>query len=175
MKIKLCVLTLVVLGIWSMKRYYAGAGADDLWWILSPTARLVGVITGATFAVAPGEGYFSHEHLFLIEKSCAGINFMIAAFGMLTFALLQRIESGVSGARVFAASLLASYAAAVLVNAARIAIALWLAAHPVAVSTFTSAQLHRFEGIAVYFGGLVLLYELVQRFDRGPVTARSGR
>ena len=175
MKIKLCLLTLVLLVIWSMKRYYAGASADDLWWILSPTARLVGVMTGARFALAPGEGYFSREHLFLIEKSCAGINFMIAAFGMLTFALLQRIESGVSGARVLAASLLASYAAAVLVNAARIAIALWLAAHPLALATFTSAQIHRVEGIAVYFGGLVLLYELVQRFDRGPVAARSGR
>jgi len=26
---------------------------------------------------------------------------------------------------------------------------------------------HRFEGIAVYFAGLVLLYEVVPRFDRG--------
>ncbi len=175
MKIKLCLLTLVLLVIWSMKRYYAGASADDLWWILSPTARLVGVITGTRFAVAPGEGYFSQAHLFLIEKSCAGINFMIAAFGMLTFALLQRVESGVSGARVLAASLLASYAAAVLVNAARIAIALWLAAHPVALATFTSAQVHRVEGIAVYFGGLVLLYELAQRFDRGMAPVRDPR
>ena len=175
MKIKLCMMTFVLLVIWGMKRYYAGASADDLWWILSPTARLVGVMTGTTFAVAPGEGYFSQAHLFLIEKSCAGINFMIAAFGLVTFALLRRIESAVSGARVLAAGLLASYAAAVLVNTARIAIALWLAAHPVALATFTPAQVHRLEGIAVYFGGLVLLYELVQRCDRGPVAAGSGR
>ena len=64
------------------------------------------------------------------------------------------------------ASLLASYSAAVLVNAVRIAIAMWLAAHPVALSTFSAAEVHRLEGIAVYFGGLVLLYELVQRLDR---------
>lgn len=171
MKTKLCVLTVVVLTIWGMKRYYAGARADDLWWILSPTARLVGVTTGTAFAVAPGEGYFSHERLFLIEKSCAGINFMIAAFGMLTFALFHRVESCVSGARVLAVSLLASYSAAVLVNAARIAIAMSLAGHS---STLTSAQVHRVEGITVYFGGLVLLYELVQRFDRGAAPARSG-
>jgi exosortase K len=171
-KTKLCVLTVVVLAIWGMKRYYADARADDLWWILSPTARLAGVVTGTAFAVTPGEGYFSHERLFLIEKSCAGINFMIAAFGMVTFALFHRVGSRVSGARVLGAGLLASYLAAVLVNAARIAIAMWLAAHPVAVSTFTSAQVHRFEGITVYFGGLVLLYELVQRFDRGAALER---
>jgi exosortase K len=109
---------------------------------------------------APGEGYFSPERLFLIEKSCAGINFVIAAFGMLTFARLHRVEHGRSGARLLAVSAAASYAAAVIVNATRITIAMCLAAHPVALSTFTAAEVHRVEGIAVYFGGLVLLYEL---------------
>ena len=174
MKTKLCVVAVAVLIIWGMKRHYADARADDLGWVLSPTARLVGVMTGVRFTMAPGEGYVSHERLFLIEKSCAGINFMIAAFGMLTFALFHRVESGTSGARVLGTSLLASYSATVLVNAARIAIAMWLADHPVARSLFTSAQVHRFEGITVYFCGLVVLYELVQRFDRGAAPARSG-
>ena len=43
---------------------------------------------------------------------------------------------------------------------------MWLAAHPVARSTLSAADVHRIEGIVVYFGGLVLLYELTQRFDR---------
>jgi exosortase K len=175
MKAKLCVLIVVTPAIWGMKRYYADAGADDLWWILNPTARLVGIMTGTAFAVAPGEGYISRERLFLIEKSCAGINFMIAAFAMSTFALLHRVGSCSSGARVLGVSLLAGYSTTVLVNAARITIALWRAAHPLPLSTLTPAQVHRLEGITVYFGGLVLLYELVQRFDRGAVLARSRR
>ena len=55
---------------------------------LAPTARLVGAVTGVAFAAVPGEGYFSAERLFLIEKACAGVNFMIAAFAMVAFALL---------------------------------------------------------------------------------------
>jgi len=171
-KTKLCALAVGVLIIWGLKHHYANARADDLWWILSPTARVVGLITDTAFTVVPGEGYFSRERLFLIEKSCAGINFMVAAFGMLAFALVHRVGSGKSAARVLAISLLSSYSAAVLVNAARIAIAMWLAAHPIALSTFTAADVHRFEGIAVYFGGLVLLYELVQRLDRRAAVAR---
>ena len=66
-------------------------------------------------------------------------------------------------------SLLASYSAAVLVNAVRIAIAIWLGAHPAALSAFSAADVHRVEGITVYFGGLVLLYELVRRLDRGVI------
>ena len=142
MKIKLVVLAVAVLIAWGLKRHYADARADDLRWILSPTARLVGVTTGATFVMQPGEGYFSGERLFLIEKSCAGVNFMIAV------------------------SRAASYAAAVLVNTMRITVAMWLGAHPAARSGFSAADVHRIEGIAVYFLGLVLLYELVQRLDR---------
>ena len=165
MRTKFCVAIAALLAIWAMKRYYSRAGADDLWWILSPTARVAGAATGTTFAREPGEGYFSKERLFLIEKSCAGINFMIAAFGMLTFTLLRRNEETMPGWRALAVSLLASYVAAVFVNATRIAIAMWLTAHPLALSALTKAQLHRVEGIAVYFGGLVLLHELVRRFD----------
>jgi exosortase K len=154
-----------------MKRHYADARADDLGWMLSPTAHVVGAITGATFTRQPQEGYFSRDRLFLIEKSCAGINFMIAAFAMLTLAMLHRVESARAAARVLGASLLASYSAVVLVNAMRIAIAMALAAHPLASSTFSAAGVHRFEGIVVYFGGLVLLYELAQRFDRRTVPA----
>jgi exosortase K len=147
-----------------LKQHYAGARADDLAWILGPTATLVGAMTDATFRWQPQEGYFSRERLFLIEKSCAGINFMLAAFGMLVIATLHRVGSGASAARVVGVSLLASYAAAIMVNAVRIAIAMWLAAHP--VTPLSAADMHRVEGIVVYFGGLVLLYELAQRVDR---------
>ena len=164
MKAKALALAAAALIAFGLKQHYAGARADDLAWILGPTATLVGAMTDATFRWQPQEGYFSRERLFLIEKSCAGINFMLAAFGMLVIATLPRVGSGASAARVVGVSLLASYAAAVMVNAVRIAIAMWLAAHP--VTPLSAADMHRLEGIVVYFGGLVLLYELAQRVDR---------
>jgi len=151
--------------MWRMKRYYADAPVDDLQWILGPTARLAAALTGARFDREPGEGYLSHEHVFLISKACAGINFMIAAFGMVACMSVsrRRVRSCLAGAGVLLVSVLASYAAAVLVNAVRITVAMWLAAHPVRIQWMTAVQLHRFEGIVFYFGGLVLLYELVAR------------
>jgi exosortase K len=173
-KTKICVVVCAVLMAWGLKRHYAGARADDLSWILSPTSRLVGVMTGQRFTLQPGEGYVSRDRLFLIEKSCAGINFMVAAFGMLIVALLHRVGSGKLAARVLSVSLLAGYSAAVLVNAVRITVAMWLAAHPAALPAFSAADVHRVEGITVYFGGLVLLYEIVQRLDRRVVPVRRG-
>ena len=172
MKTKVLVLAATALIAWGLKRHYADARVDDLLWILHPTSQLVNAATGATFVMQPGEGYFSRERLFLIEKSCAGINFMIAAFGMLVFALFHRVRSRATAAHVLGVSLLAGYAAAVLVNAVRITIAMWLAAHPIASWTLSAAAVHRLEGIVVYFGGLVLLYGLVQALDRRVGTSR---
>jgi exosortase/archaeosortase family protein len=100
---------------------------------------------------------------------------MIAAFGMVMLALLHRVGSGMSAAEALGVSLLASYSSAVLINAVRIAIAMWLAAHPGTLSAFSAGDVHRIEGIALYFGGLVLLYELVQRLDRSAVPVRGKR
>jgi exosortase K len=123
--------------------------------------------------------------MFLIEKACAGVNFMIAAFVMVAITLLHRVQSSRSvgcsvgrvllfgpGAMVISVSLLASYAAALVVNTVRIVIAMWLAAHPITVASLSAADIHRLEGITVYFAGLVLLYALVRRLDRGDTSTR---
>ena len=166
MKTRLPFALIAILIAWGLKRHYADARPDDLSWILGPTAQLVSATTGEAFVLQTGEGYFSRERLFLIEKACAGVNFMIAAFAMLVVGLFHRVESRVEAMRVLGASLLASYLAAVLVNTVRISIAMWLASHPAALSTFSAADVHRVEGITVYFAGLVLLYELVPCLER---------
>jgi len=163
-------LAVVALVAYGLKRHYADASTDALSWILTPTAHVVGLLTGVAFAAVPGEGYFSAERMFLIEKACAGVNFMIAAFAMVAFALLHHARSFRGGAAVVGLSLLASYVAAIVVNALRIVIAMWLAAQPMLWTTLTAAEIHRLEGITVYFGGLLLLYSLVQRLDRGEFT-----
>ncbi len=150
----------VALAMWAVKRHYASAGADQLDWILRPTAHLVAAFTGASFERVTGEGYLCRERFFVIEKACAGVNFLLAASATVAFVLSRRARSFGSAARVLGTSFALGYAAAVLVNAVRISVALWLAAHPIAVGLVTAAQLHRIEGIVVYFGGLLVVHEI---------------
>lgn len=173
MKTKLLMLAVTALVVWGLKRTYADSRADDLQWILAPTARLVGAVTGVQFVPSPGEGYVSHARLFLIEKSCAGINFMAAAFLVLVLTLFRRATSPGSVALVLIGSLSAAYVAAVMVNATRIAVALWLGTPSVPLSISAAAEVHRIEGIVVYFAGLTLLYEVARRLNRRAVTVRS--
>jgi exosortase K len=172
-KTKVAVMIAAAVIAWALKRHYAQATADDLIWILAPTARLTGIVTDTAFAMQPGEGYLSRERLFLIEKSCAGVNFIIAAFAMVTFARLPHATSALPAARLLATSLLVAYTAAVAVNATRISVAMWLVEHPPGL--LGAGDLHRIEGIVVYFGGLLLLYEVMLWCDsrfRSPLTTR---
>jgi exosortase K len=143
--------------IWRLKRYYSDAAVDDLRWMLDPTARLVSLLTGARFEWEAGQGYLSLERLFLIAKVCAGINFMIAAFGMTAWMLSRRAVSVASAGVVLGLSLLIAYAATVGVNAGRIAFSLWVPMSP---------PMHRIEGIVFYFGGLLILYEFLRPRER---------
>ena len=171
MKIKLPVLAVAAAAAWALKRHYADASVEDLAWILQPTAQLVGLLTGTAFVAVPGEGYVSYARLFAIEKSCAGVNFMIAAFALVVLARLPRVDSWRRGAASIAASLAIGYGAAIVVNTLRITIALWLASRPSPVRV-SAAQLHRLEGIVVYFVGLLMLYALVQRLERREARAK---
>ena len=150
----------------ALKRHYSQAAPDDLLWILTPTARLVSVVSDATFTLEPGEGYFAREQLFLIGKACAGVNFMIAAFVMLVWAFVPHARSLRTVLGVLGLCLVAGYAAALVVNTVRIAIAMWLAAHPAVLSAFAAAEVHRVEGIVVYFAGLVALCEMARWLER---------
>ena len=172
MKTKASVLVVVALVAYGLKRHYADASVDALSWILTPTTRLVELVTGVAFTAAAGEGYFSAERMFLIEKACAGVNFMIAAFAMVAFALLYRVRSIRDSVVVLTVSLTAGYLAALIVNAVRIVIAMWLASQHRTFASMTAADLHRLEGIVVYFGGLLLLYEFVRRADRSATWQR---
>ena len=104
----------------------------------------------------------SRPHLFVIEKACAGLNFMIAALGMTGFALSGGGAHGMRAAWMLGASVAISYASAVLVNAVRILVAIWLSSANLASGWWTPSRVHRLEGIAVYFAGLMVL-DLVAR------------
>jgi exosortase K len=163
------VLAVIATAMFALKRHYSTAPVEDLRWILWPTSAMVGTLNGSTFEFEQGGGYLSRERLFLIEKSCAGVNFMIAALGMVGFGLSRNANGWRRGASIVVGSLAVSYLTAVVVNAARILVAMRLASADLASGWWTEARIHRLEGITVYFAGLLLLDVAA----RGFMAARS--
>lgn len=150
-------LALTLLIALGLKAHYSTASADRLAWIMRPTAGLVELCTGLRFVHEGGAGYANLEHRVVIAKGCAGVNFMIGAFTLIAATLVVHLAPGWRSLFVVGPALAAAYASTVLVNGIRIVIAVGHAGKPGGFAWLTPEQLHRVEGIAVYFAALTAL------------------
>ena len=159
-------LVVVLGGALSLKFYYSTANVNQLHWILTPTTLLVEFVTGRTFAFESHAGYMSSDHTFLIAASCAGVNFLITAFLMLSLRRLWRERLSNINWRswmLLPVSAALAYDATIVANTVRISIALQLQKTPLKLDWLDANQLHRLEGIFVYFGFLLLLFVMSER------------
>lgn len=141
-----------------LKRYYSGASAADLTWILRPTSALVAWILHAPFVFERGVGYASRDLLFAIGPSCAGVNFLIVVFCSAVFAFIGTRPTLGSKALLFVGGALVAFVSTIAVNAIRIVVAAELHQGRVAFGSFTEGQVHRIEGVIVYFSFLCALF-----------------
>ena len=153
---------LCALGI---KFYYSTATADHLRWILAPTTTVVELLSGRRFEFESYTGYVSSDHTFVIAVPCAGVNFMITAFLMVALRRLWRERFHAVSWRFLPIAAVVAYGTTIITNAVRILVALELRARSVAISGLNHNQLHRLEGIVVYFGFLLLLFLLLERSE----------
>ncbi len=164
-------LVVVLGGALSLKFYYSTASVNQLRWILTPTTRLVEFVTGRTFTFESYAGYMSSDHTFLIATSCAGVNFLITAFLLLSLRRLW-LDVGESRKRsrflkggwiYLPVAAVLSFVATVVANTVRISIALQMQQARSSFGFLNAEQLHRIEGILVYFGFLLLLFVVSEK------------
>ena len=180
-RIAQCVVALA--GALALKLHYSTASADQLRWILAPTAALVEMVSGASFEFESRAGYISRERGFLIANSCAGVNFLIAAFLTLSMRKLigDRSKAGAWGFLPTAAMI--AYLTTLVANTTRITIALLLRQSPAEIGPvfgpvfgwMNPDQLHRFEGVFIYFGFLLLLFVVSEKMSAGKTSGSLWR
>lgn len=162
-------LVVVLLCAAAAKLYYSSASVNQLRWILAPTTALVELVTGSRFEFESYAGYISSDRSFVIAASCAGVNFLITAFLMLSLRKLwtARSQNGSArlGWRFVPIAGVVAYLATLVANTVRISTALRLHGLPLEMSWLSGNQLHRFEGIFIYFGFLLLLFMVSEKMN----------
>jgi exosortase K len=161
-------LVVVLLCAGALKLHYSTANPNQLRWILAPTTVLVELISGARFQFESYAGYINSDHSFLIAASCAGVNFLLTAFLMLTLGKLWRSRSQTNSWIFIPAAGLVAYVVTLLANTVRISTSLQLRGMSLGTRLMNAEQLHRFEGIFIYFGFLLLLFILSERMTAIP-------
>lgn len=164
-----------------LKRHYSLATADQLNWILAPTARLVAWLTPARPLYESGAGYVDFVHGIIVAPACAGVNFMIMAFGLAAFWGLAALKRPAAIPAWLTAALGGAYGYTLLVNAVRIALSMVLYNADIYGGWVTLARVHRLAGIALYLGALWTLFAVLRHAEAlyvqhfGRQTAEKGR
>ncbi|HUR96971.1 MAG TPA: exosortase K [Pyrinomonadaceae bacterium] len=161
-------LSVILLTAYAVKSFYSTAGVNDLRWILAPTAVLVELITGKQFTFESQAGYISADHTFLIAASCSGVNFLIISFLVLALGKIWRERPTEVEWRFLPIAAAVAYVSTLAANTTRIVVALY--SQNVETSWFDHDELHRVQGIVIYFGFLLALFAASERF-----ASRSGR
>ncbi len=161
-------LTLVLLCALALKYFYSTASPNELRWILAPTTVLVELLSGRSFEFESYMGYMSSDHTFVIAAPCAGVNFLLTAFVMLSLRRLWRDRFQAVGWSFLPPVAMIAYGATVIANTVRICVAL----EGLELSGLTRNQVHRVEGIVVYFGFLLLLFVVMERFESAKSSLR---
>ncbi len=167
--------TIVFAIAFAIKLFYSTSSVNDLRWILAPTTWVVELITGEHFWFESYAGYMNGERSFLIADSCSGMNFLITAFLMLGLMKLRKgLAANVSWSFI-PAIMAVAYVTTVAANAVRITVAMRLHRMSPEMIWVNPEQLHRLEGIFIYFGFLLFLFTFAQDLDaKGHTLKRRG-
>jgi len=147
----------VLVADYTFKRFVSRASAEDLDFLLAPTAALVRCLTGHAFVSESGAGYFSRDLMLIIAPACSGANFAIVLFTALAAGYVGRLRTAHRKLAWMLAALVLAYVTTVLTNTVRITLAATLRAHPFFDAGVSHAAAHRALGVAVYLTALIAL------------------
>jgi exosortase K len=153
---------IVLVAAAGLKLFYRRAGADDLAWILAPTARVTELLSEIHFDREARSGWISHPHRLILGPGCAGVNFLTIAFLVLSLPFLHRFKSRVARGAWLGGSFGVAFLLAVATNSLRIVAAARLYEMDIYGGWITPERLHRLAGIVLYAVSLMLAYSAVE-------------
>lgn len=155
---------------YGLKLGYSRSSAEQLGWILAPTARAVGALRGEALHLVPGVGWAAPDGSYHIAPACAGVNFLIVAFAVAALGFVPRLGSPGRRAAGWLAALAGAWGLTIAVNALRIAVAVPLYRLDLAAAGLPPDRLHRLWGSALYLAALWGLWRALE----APASPASG-
>jgi len=155
---------LIAIGIFILFKFgFTYAENDSLTFLLKPTDKLVGLLTGSNSIYIMDKGYFHDELNIVIDKSCAGFNFWILSFLMLTFLGLKYFGSNLKKALIIPLALTGAYFFTIFVNTSRIFASIVIQNQTISYFENQQHNIHEIIGIITNLTFLILVYFLTNK------------
>lgn len=129
----------------------------SLVFILAPITKIVSIFHGSEFIFENGLGFFSTQLGITINKSCAGINFMLVVYSMLSFSYIHRCESLRRKVIYFIAIFPISYLMSLLTNSFRIIVSITMQRLSFLDDWTSPEVIHNLTGMFIFICFLFLL------------------
>lgn len=146
-----------------LKWVYKMADTEHLFFLLQPSSRLVGLLTGAPCEYLSDTGAYAYPTLgIVIEKSCSGYNFWLLCTMMLFFQFLNASHSAFQKTKAFFGAIVVAYVLTIFANSSRIYASIVLQHQLGDGIGIESGIVHQTIGIAVYLTVLVAIYLTIE-------------
>lgn len=157
---------LTTIGLFILLKFgYTLADNDNLIFLLKPTDKIVGILTGSQSVYFSDKGYYHDSLNILIEKSCSGSNFFLLCFCMLTFLYLKYANKTIFKFLSIPVALITSYLLTIFVNTSRIFVSIIMQQQ---ANNFLPDRphliLHEIVGVITNLTFLILIYIVSEKF-----------
>lgn len=157
---------LTTIGLFILLKFsYTLADNDNLIFILKPTDKIVGLLTGSHSVYFSDKGYYHYNLNILIEKSCSGFNFLLLCFCMLAFLFLKYADKIIFKYLTILFAIVVSYFLTIFVNASRIFVSIIM--HQQAYNFLPDRMhliLHETIGVITNLTFLIIIYIICEKY-----------
>ncbi|MCI5056212.1 MAG: exosortase K [Flavobacteriales bacterium] len=155
---------LTAVGLFILLKFgFTLAENTDLTFLIKPTDKLIGLLTGSKSVFISDSGYF-YKHLnIIIDKSCSGFNFWILCFLLFTFLTLKYFDKTLNKILTIPAALVGAYILTIFVNTSRIFASIVVQTQTKDILLNQQHILHEAIGIITNLTFLILAYVLIEK------------
>jgi len=146
-----------------LKYGFTIANNDNLLFLLKPIDFIIRMLAGSKSVYIAESGYFHKQLGILIDKSCAGFNFWILNFLMLTFLGLKYFSCHAKKLATIPIALIAAYLITIFVNSSRIFSSVVIQRYTNNIHFLKHNILHEAIGILINLTFLILTYIVTDR------------
>ena len=155
---------LTAVGLFILLKFgYTLADNSDLTFLIKPTDKLVGLLTGSHSIYLSESGYYNEHLNIIIDKSCSGFNFWILCFLLFTYLTVKYSDKTLNKILTIPTALIGAYLLTIFVNTSRIFASIVLQTQTKNIILNHQHILHEAIGIITNLTFLILAYVLIEK------------
>ncbi|MFC0877140.1 exosortase K [Saccharicrinis sp. FJH2] len=146
-----------------LKFAFTLADNNDLIFLLKPTDKLVGLLTGSPSVYLSDSGYFHEQLNIIIDKSCSGFNFWVLGFLLFTYLTVRHFDKAIIKILSIPTALTGAYILTIFVNTSRIIASIVVQTQTKNIFQNQQHIIHEAIGIITNLSFLILAYILIEK------------